>query len=418
MGASFAVGVLLARILGVQGYGYYGVALAALTVAGIPGELGVPRLLTREVAAAEKHGDLAQLFGVLKWADSTVSRLSAVIMLIVVAVALLLHLTRPSPLDFALLLGAPIVPLMAISRLRGSTLQGLQHIVRGQIPANLVRPLLLASFLVVGWIIGAKISAPAAMGLTSLSAAGAAALAHIWLKQRLPESPPVQPVRTGRRWLASSVTMALSEAMLTLQGESSVLALGLLSGASASALFRIGNATAAVLANFGVMVAYVAAPMLASLHASGDHERLQKLMTAAARAMLAGVALLALPVLVFTKPLLTLVYGGSYAPAATVLRILALAQIANAAFGPTGLLMIMSGYERRATRALAIAFAVHLAALALLCPLWSSTGAAIALLLATVTWNAILWLDARRLLSIETSALGASLLRRVRAPQD
>lgn len=416
--ASFAVGVLLARRLGVQGYGYYGVALAVLTIAGIPGELGVPRLVTREVAASEKRNDLAYLFGVLEWANVTVTRVSAVTMLAVAAAAVVLEFTRPSPLDLALLLGAPTIPLMAVARLRGGTLQGLHHIVRGQIPANLIRPLLLSLLLILGWGFGTTLSAGSAMGLTSLSAAGAAGLAHIWLKQRLPKFRPVEPLRGGRRWLGSSITMALSEAMLTLQGESSVLALGMLSGASASGLFRISNATAAAMANFGVMIAYVSAPVIARLYTSGDHVRLQKLVTAAARAMLAGVALLSLPLLIFSRPLLALVYGETYAPAANVLRILILAQIINAAFGPTGLLLIMTGHERRGTRALIIAFIVNLVALAILSPIWGSIGAAVSLLLATLTWNAILWLDARRLLAIETSALGHLLLRTQRAQEN
>ena len=71
MVASFAVGVQLARVLGVSGYGYYGMAVAVITLAGIPGEMGLPRLVTREVAAAKARGDLAVLFGVLRWADRT-----------------------------------------------------------------------------------------------------------------------------------------------------------------------------------------------------------------------------------------------------------------------------------------------------------------------------------------------------------
>src|SRR4051794_9861103 len=69
--ASFAVGVQLARGLGVSGYGYYGLALSIITMGAIPGELGLSRLVTREVSTATVRGDDAELFAIIRWADRT-----------------------------------------------------------------------------------------------------------------------------------------------------------------------------------------------------------------------------------------------------------------------------------------------------------------------------------------------------------
>ena len=49
---AFLVGVQLARGLGVEGYGQYGIAMAAIALASIPGEFGLSRLVTREVASS------------------------------------------------------------------------------------------------------------------------------------------------------------------------------------------------------------------------------------------------------------------------------------------------------------------------------------------------------------------------------
>ncbi len=145
--ATFTVGVQLARGLGVEGYGYYGIAVSVITLAGIPAELGLPKLVTREIAAAAARKDFPYIFGVLHWGDRVALRISVVVALIIVIAALALAAIRPSTIVLSLLLGAPMIPLMALSRIRGGALQGLRHIVRGQIPAGLLRPMLLSLLL-------------------------------------------------------------------------------------------------------------------------------------------------------------------------------------------------------------------------------------------------------------------------------
>jgi O-antigen/teichoic acid export membrane protein len=403
MVASFGVGVQLARGMGVTGYGYYGIALSVITIAGIPGELGIPRLVTREIAAAGARKDFAHFFGVLRWARRTVFRISALMMLGVVFVAAVLAATRPSQLAVAMLLGAPVIPFMAFARLEGGALQGLHHIIRGQIPANLVRPMVLSLLLFTASAMGVVVAAPAAMGITSMSAAVAALVAYIWLKQRLPNTAPPEIVRTGRRWLASSVPMAMTDGMRTVQSELSILLLGLLTAPAEVGLFRVASVTAMTAAAVIPALGHATMPMMARLHAQDDRARLQKLVTAAARTMFAGVLLLSMPLLLGAGPLLSLVFGSSYAPAADVVRVLASAQIISTAFGPNVALLNMTGHERRVTRAILIGLVVDIVLVLVLTPLWGRIGTAFALFAAFLAWNLQTWFDARRLLGIETS---------------
>lgn len=204
--ASFVVGVELARILGVTGYGYYGMALAVVSIAGVPGEMGIPRLVTREVAAATTNGNLPVVFGVLRWADSLCLRVSAVIIVGILAASVILAGEQRSALSDALLLGAPMIPLLALARVRGGALQGLHFIVRGQVPDTLIRPLLLAILIIALWLLRLPFSAGTAMALNSIVAVAVFLLANIWLKRRLPPRPP-ELARAGRKWLASSIPL-------------------------------------------------------------------------------------------------------------------------------------------------------------------------------------------------------------------
>src|SRR5213075_2323301 len=107
----------LARTLGVEGYGYYGLALSVITIASIPGEMGIPRLVTREVAAAASRSDDRHIFGVLRWGTRIVLRLSVIMAALAVAASAAVAARHPSVLAIAILCGAPVVPLMALARI-------------------------------------------------------------------------------------------------------------------------------------------------------------------------------------------------------------------------------------------------------------------------------------------------------------
>jgi O-antigen/teichoic acid export membrane protein len=406
MAGSFAVGIQLARMLGVVNYGYYGVALSIITIVGIPGELGISRVVTREIAAASAVADIARILGALRWARHTVLALSLIMAVLVIGVAYLVGERRPEMPTLAILLGAPMIPLMALARLNGGALQGMHHVVRGQIPANLLRPAFLSIGLFAAYVLGVRVGVSAAMALNSVIAALVAIIAYAWLRTRLPAGTVQQFVPNGRRWLASAIPMALTDGMRLLQSELSILLVGIIAAPATVGLFRVANATATVAAAAVPMVVHVALPVTARLYAEQDRVRLQKAVSAFAFAQFAGVVLLALPLLIMPGTLLGLVFGDEFASAATALRILAAGQIANAFFGPNAALLNMTHHERRVTRAMGIALVLNVLGVIGLTLLWGMTGAALAFVAALICWNVVAWIDSRCLLGIETSILG------------
>lgn len=401
--ASFGVGVQLARMLGVTGYGYYGMALAVITIAGIPGEMGLPRLVTREVAAASAHDDMPRLFGVIRWADRMAWRISAAMVVALVIASAVLAVTRPSGLPAAILLGAAMVPFMALARIRGGSLQGLHHIVLGQVPAILLRPLLLSLLLAAAYLLGAGLDAAGAMALYSVTAVTVFLIANLWLRQRLPAARPAELVQGGRGWLASSIPLAMADGMAVLQSEISILLVGIVAAAADVGLFRIATVTASTAATAIPIVNHAAFAVIARLYAQRDLSRLQVAVTRFAQAQFIGVAALSLPLIVAPEFLLDLVFGASYAPAAGAVRILVLGQIVNGAFGPNAAVLNMTHHERRVSRAMAIALAINIPLVIILGALWGMIGAAFAMSAALVAWNVLTWIDARRFVGVDTS---------------
>lgn len=398
---TFLVGVQLARGLGVEGYGIYGIAMAIISLASVPGEYGLPRLVTRDVAAAAAGDERTKMFSVLRWADRAGLQIGLATALVLALLALALG-GRSSPAATAILWGAPIVPLVALARIRGAALQGLHHIVRGQIPFLLFRPLAFAILLFAMFSLLPGAGAPQAMALNAVTAAFAVVLGHHWLKSRLPArtAEPGLPA-TGR--LKSALSMALADGLRLGHFQLAALLLGVLGSASAVGLFRLATSTIVVVALPITLVSMVAAPVVARLFAEGDNRRLQQLCTRSAQMMTVSVVMLTIPLVLWGEQLISFVFGADYAPAAPALLILAAGQVVTAAFGLNAGLLTMTGHEHRVTRAMLWGLLVGVALTVTLVPVWAEVGGSAATVGSLLVWNVLTWLDARRLVGIQTS---------------
>ncbi len=400
---TFLIGIQLARGLGLDGYGQYGIAMAVIAIASIPGEFGIPKLVVRETAAAVGRGNWPLFFGVRQWADSICWKISAGMALTVIG-GVFLVLDRPtSGVGAAILLGTPIIPLFALAKIRGATLQGLNHVALGQIPSVLLRPLILSLVLFAAILLGMGLGAPDAMALNSLTAAAALLVVHFLLKRRLPTHKTPHIVMAGRRWLSSAFAMGLSGGVPALQVQLLILLLGLLSTTAEVGLFRIAMSTTVMLAVPMTIIHVVASPTVARLHAQGDWIRLRMLLARSAQAQFAGVLILSLPLLIAGESIMMFVFGAEYGPSAGPLRLLLFGQLVNCAFGLNVLVLNMTHNERRVVRSMLIALILGVATVASLSPLWGRYGAAAAYIVSMTVWNVLTWLDARRQLGIDTS---------------
>ncbi len=91
----------------------------------------------------------------------------------------------------------------------------------------------------------------------------------------------------------------------------------------------------------------VVPPLIAELYAQNRKQLLEDLLRAltTVAGLPASIALIAL--IVFGAPILEIVYGGFYREGAMILVVLSLGQLSNVLSGPCGLLLIMTGHERR-----------------------------------------------------------------------
>ena len=97
-------------------------------------------------------------------------------------------------------------------------------------------------------------------------------------------------------------------------------------------------------------------------------------------------------------------FGSDFQAGSTALTIVALGQLVNAAAGPSGVVLIMTGHEMLAARAVGAGALANLVLAILLVPPLGVTGSAIAFASSLVLWNVALVVIARRRLGVNVTA--------------
>ena len=148
------------------------------------------------------------------------------------------------------------------------------------------------------------------------------------------------------------------------------------------------------LANFlvfgTVAINVVIGPRIASAYRAGETRSLTALATRSARYGTLFSVGIGLPLFALAEPVLGL-FGEQYIAGAAALRVIILAQILSASFGPVNQICLFTGSANVSTAVIALAVIVNSVANFFLAPRFGSTGAAFALLLSFAVWNVLLF---------------------------
>ncbi|MBZ8179099.1 flippase [Oscillatoria salina] len=403
---AYAISLLLARILGAEGFGSYAYALAWVSLLLIPAVLGLEGVITREVAVYQTKSNWSLAHGLLRWANQVVL-LSALILGILAAVVIwVLTPTSDSQTLFTFLIAIISLPFAALARLRQSAMQAIQRIVIGQVPEMLVRPILLIILLGGLSLLGISLSTPWAMGMNT-AATGIAFLVGAYLLDRyLPENIKHTPAEyRPLLWLRSALPMLLIGSLYIVNNQTDTVMLGAMKDSEAVGIYTVANRGASLITFVLVAFNTSLAPTFASLYAQGDKRRLQRVVTKGCRMVLLAALPIAFALIAFGYWFL-LLFGAEFVQGQTALTILSFGQLANAATGSVALLLIMTGHERDTAIGISASALLNIILNAILIPQWGVEGAATATATSTFFWNIILVVFAQKRLQINSTVLG------------
>jgi O-antigen/teichoic acid export membrane protein len=400
-------GVVLARSLGASHYGIYAYSLAWLWLLKVPTELGLPTLITRNVAIYCVNEDWGRMRGLLVRANQAVLGMSLFVVLLSGGASWLLadwleHAHALPTFWLALLL----LPLFGLTALRYTCLRGLHRVLLAEIPDALARPGLFLTLLGVVWLFGRNPLTPElAMGLQLVAVGCAFILGVFFVLRSLPcEIRRTAPHYEMRAWVSSALPFLLTGGLTFINTQTDIIMLGWFGVAADVGVYRVVGLGAG-LVGFGFAAAHhVLGPIIARLHTEGDTVHLQRVITQAARAILLFSLPATLFLIVFGGAILARIFGPEYALGATALAILAVGQLVSAGSGLAALLLDMTGHERDTAKNIALSALLNVALNAFFIPLWGIEGAALASVASLATSNLLLVVLAYRRLGLYSLA--------------
>jgi O-antigen/teichoic acid export membrane protein len=410
---SVMIGALLARNLGASGFGIYAYAFAWLELLKIPAALGLPMLVTREVAVYCARQDWGRLRGLLVRANQAVLGMSLVLMLLAGGASWLLAdwFQNPSALT-TFWLALLLLPIFGLGNLRGACLTGLQRVVLGQVP-DVVRAVLFLCLIVLVWLLGGAPFIPEeVMALQIVAVSCAFVLGSVWLLRSLPpEVKRATPIYDTRAWAGRALPFLSMGGLALITSQTDIIMIGWFGTSTDVGIYRVASIAASLMVFPLGCCHSVLFPTIARLHTEGDMARLQRIIMLSTRAVL----LFALPVafcfIVAGAPLLSAVFGPDYAIGATALAVLTLGYLVLAGTGSAGPLLSMTGHAQDEAKINVLSALLNVALNVLLIPFWGINGAAVASAASLTTRDVLVTVMAHRRVGVQATAFGALQLR-------
>jgi O-antigen/teichoic acid export membrane protein len=409
--------LLIAASLAVTDTGRFYIVFSFMTALAGFGRLGIDQALTRQLAmdvACDRHETTrASIWHALRLVLLASS--VAALLLAVGASYLASEILNKPDLAFPLILGALTLIPQNVGAVFAGALAGLHRVGFSQAIYSWLWPaifcLITLPAVITGTLTVNMTLILIAVSFMLAAVTGGLLLWHVLSKQPSTAQPGQSPPALFRPGL-SLFTLEINKLLLA---TAPAIVLGIYATAHDVGLFALAWRIALIVNLLISAVTAMAVPRFAALHAKSDRDGMEQ---NAAQAI--GIVLcIALPIticmLIFPQTLLSL-FGEGYGDGATILRILAIGQIAAVCFTALPELLGMTSHMAELSRLNAVTVIVMLVGLAILVPLDSARGAALTIAFAVFLNGAIATWQVQRLLGVRPHqrlwhTIGCRLLR-------
>ena len=247
----------------------------------------------------------------------------------------------PAALSYLLALG--MCPMLAITRLQGRHGTALDAVLRSTLPRLLVRPLVFTLILGTAWLLGHRLGPAAIMAMFAFSVLLVALIQYVALRPAYKFMHAAKSdLSDWKEWAVTGVllspSLVLQEYLKNVVIAAAALTLSASTVALVSVAISITNflnfAISAVDSSFG--------PRIAKAISNDNRTQLSRLLGYSIALKLAGVVTGGVLLFLFGKQILGL-FGPEYIKALPLLAIFTVLPLTNALFGPSTMLLNISG---------------------------------------------------------------------------
>lgn len=407
-GLGFLNGIIIARLLGPSEFGIYTLLMATTSLAATIAALGLPMLITRQLATYVVQEQWAMLKGLIYKSRLWILLSSLFAIEVVVALQKLqIFGVDIHPIALALMLS--LIPLTALNQQRAAILRGLHRVILADVPELVLRPLLIIIILSSCLLFLPRIDATQAMLMQFVALSIVFITGLVFVRRHTPRKVRLTQIETtGKQWIMGSLPFFAMALIGSFEGQVAIYILNAQTNTSEVGLFQAANQMVKLVVLGLTAVNMPLQPKISAAWARGDSIAIQELASQAVRLGTSIALAGALILIILAEPLLTL-YGQAYLSATPALRILAIGQLCNAAAGSCGLVLAMTGHQHTVLLGQCLALMVNIVAAWYLTSQWGAIGAATAVTLGLLTWNGLLAISVFRKMHINTTIIPFSL---------
>jgi O-antigen/teichoic acid export membrane protein len=400
---SYAVQVLLARLLGVSGYGLYSYVIVWVGFAALLSGLGLPAASMRFLPVYKATGDWSRIHGFMRTATRATFATAVGMAVVALVGAELLHVLGRLTHTSTLLLAAVLVPAFAGSMLYTEVARAGHRVDVAFIPPLIGRPALISIGVGVFYLSRGSISSSAALAVTFLAAYAVLVCQYVLTRKLFVGPKAAAHVETvPREWFGVGVALLAAGAFTIVLLQVDIVIVGGLLGSRDAGIYAAASKTASLVSFVIMAVNGAATPYFASLWALGRVDELQRLVARLSGVIFWPSLAISAGIAVLSGPLLEL-FGSGFSAARTSLLVLLVGQVINAAAGSVGYLLTLTGHHREATWALGLSAAACIALAVAGVEAFGLIGAALGSTVGFLLWNASLYWLVRRKLGIRAS---------------
>ena len=387
----YGLQVSLGHWLGAAAYGTYEYVITLATILAFLGSMGLPGAVLRFISEYSVRQDWAHLRGVILGSWTQVAIASVLVAIGGTGFLSWLHEEKALENPLPLILGMWAVPLIALLRLQLEMGRGVKRIALAYVPSLIWHPLLL--LLATSWMQQQqRLTSTSAIGLSLLSLVFVVGIQLLLFQQRLPLTvQQVRPAFALRRWLQVALPLMFIDGSFLILNQTDTLIIGSLLGSTEVGIYSAALKTAAWVSFVLISVNAIAAPMFATLHAQGDRQGLQRLVSGIARWMFFPALLVAGGLVLFAEPILSL-FGKEFGAAKPAMAVLAIGQLVNVGAGSVGNLLNMTGHQNQCAKVVGCCAILNLLLNWISIPYLGILGAAISTAISMSLWN--IWMNA------------------------